>query len=179
MLSKTKSRFLLGKSQIIFTSALIIMGAFFWGCNGKSPDLSKQSEIKDIEDLCSKARGGSFDEEINPACAETSIDAYMEYITSVKVALDDPSFPGKEDKLIRGVRVNREDMIQALSLRDSTHDDEEIYIMMAMKTDESEVVYTDFIFTVQTGQGDTATYKYYDFTQPCPNYCPDKYSVIR
>ncbi len=166
------------KSKIILNAALLILLALFWTCDKESIATSVKKEIThEIDPLCNEARGSLLPYEIDRACAETAIDAYEDYLKTVKSVLDSASFIGNEEKLIRGVKISR-DEIQELANLLKADTTVEPYLMLALKGD-SVGVYADMIFTLQTGDGDDNTdYRYFDFTQPCPTYCPKKYSKL-
>ncbi|MFT4665349.1 MAG: hypothetical protein ACI8YQ_004558 [Polaribacter sp.] len=175
-----KSRIM--KSRIIFSSALIILLALFGACD-KGSNVKAVTAVTDggitqeIQLLCNEPRDSTGSYEIDAVCAEISILAYDQYIKTVKAILDSVNSGGNEEKLIRGAKVGREEIQQLADLleADSTAVP---YIMLAFKED-SLGVYTDMIFTIQSGDGSNdGDYKYFDFTQPCPTYCPKKYSKL-
>ena len=159
------------KSQTIFNFAFIIVFTSFLACNEAPIETEAKDKVKQkIEMLCSEDRHGTLTHEIDGVCAESSILAYDEYIEQVKLSLG----AGNGAKLIRGSKINREDFYQVIDLLDS--DSAAVpYIMLAFKEDALGV-YTDLIFTIQTGNGaSNEDYKYFDFTQPCPTACPNLY----
>lgn len=165
------------KSQTIFNATLIVLLTFFWSCNGEPNTAATNNTIKkDIEMLCKEDRDGTITQQISKTCAKTSIDAYAKYIETLKISLPPIDSTYNEARLIRGAKINRAELLRIAVLlkRDTSAVP---FIMLALKEDDLGV-YTDMILTIEsedsTSIGD-ASYKYFDFTQPCPHACPDLY----
>jgi len=166
------------KSKIIFSITSITLLILFGACDKASTITDIKVDVTDhTQPLCLEARDSTSTYEIDRVCAEQSIHAYAEYIETVKTVLDTAHFTGNEEKLIRGTKLGRDEIQEIANLlnADSTAIP---YIMLAFKEDSSGV-YADMIFTIESGDGSRREdYRYFDFTQPCPTYCPKKYSHL-
>ncbi|MEM9920095.1 MAG: hypothetical protein AAF990_18510 [Bacteroidota bacterium] len=110
--------------------------------------------------------------QIDATAAKNHIDAYEAYIDQVIDTLSSDeggewANPGK--RLIYGASVDIEELREILFVSDKQGDlakKDSLFIMMGIMDSDS----TELIFALKSGV--EPSWKFFDFTLPCPNACP-------
>lgn len=168
------------KTPLFFIYIALVITLCFWTCQpapesnngaGQPPALSTDTPDKKLADedcriVLTPRIGDPLSHEIRDTCAIRYIEEYQHYITEVQntLTMDHPErFRNVGEKLVFGAKVDRAELREMLMK--SSHKDP-LWIMMGIMPSDS----TELIFSMKDS---TDTWRYYDFTYPCPTACPD------
>ncbi len=174
--------------QSIF-AILLIFGLGLWACQSEAPTSKKEASSTAIPSSSTNATPDNasnatpsttassgqvqqvsnrkvYSHAITEDKAQTSIAAYQTYVNSVNQNLvgENNGFSDAPSKLVYGAKVDRYELREIL-LNSNVGD--ELFAMMAIMPNDS----TEIVFALKNET--TNSWQYYDFTQPCPNACPN------
>lgn len=153
------------KIRITDIAAICILLMSFLSCND-----DKSSTVGAKVDTETPGVGNKIvvDYNIKNDSALTYISTYQDYVETVKDSLAGLTVSsGNSEKLIYGVRVQINELKQVL---ENAEQHDSLWVMMAIKP----IGEADMIFTMRsTNSEGEETWKFFDFTQPCPTSCPN------
>ena len=167
------------KSRILINTIFFSVSLFLIACN--SNDHSKilpHTNNVIVSDTCKlhdiREDQGKIIPEMTAICAEAMINKYEEKTQNIKS--DYPLNRDIDSLLIRGVAIHRHEMRRILHIveKDSLLYSDSIYIMLAVHNSG----YAGMIFTVEKTVPAPGYNRYFNFTRPCPDACPDIPALI-
>ena len=151
---------------------------FFSACNLPETTKEETSLVSQVslsssdgqcEEICKRRSKSSF--KISKACAACIESNYKQA---------DYRFPSLDGEKIRGFEVRQKELVEILNSigKDSTA---RVFALLAIgdsisTSTQKTVQVPELVFVVEKIDNATNghTFSYYDFTRPCPNYCPDE-----
>lgn len=153
------------KRFTFFSMSLLIMLAFSTSCETTSSDsgTAESGTTTETSGEDQKSRGLEMAAEDEP-CSDNSI------LTEAQAAARIAAFNAQSstDIFARGFQLSCGD-IQILKDYIDPNNESPIFLMYGYDEDNEEY---DLIFRTESNIDDLTTYTYFDFTKPCPSYCP-------
>jgi hypothetical protein len=163
------------KFRIILNVAFFTMLIFLVACESKpKQEVTPDIKVNVVAETCGlhDYREGRLIKRMNPVCAKALIDNYEVQIDSIKQQC---SIPNIDSLLIRGARVNLAELKRMIFVIDSisSSNAKSVFIMLGAHNSENNEP-AGIIFAFEHGENNLPDpYSYFNFTQPCPNACPD------
>ncbi|MFK7970615.1 MAG: hypothetical protein AB8F95_09615 [Bacteroidia bacterium] len=149
--------------KLTYTIALLLAALWFSACTDAGTTKNKtgdtaQSDAVNVEKgmELGDAEYELLPSEITQAVAHQRITNFLDTVNMN---------PAKT--FVHGFRLNHGD-IKALEDDNDIHNADTIYAMLGYNTDSA---FFDLVFCIETPKN-SGTYRYFDFTQPCPQFCP-------
>lgn len=150
---------------ILLSMSLLLMLAFSTACESTSSenDSAGSEATMETSGEGQNSRGLEMAEADEP-CSENSI------LTEDQAAARIAAFKARQnsDTFIRGFQLSCGD-IQILKDYIDPDNESPIFLMYGYDEDNDEY---DLIFRTESNIDDLTTYTYFDFTKPCPRFCP-------
>lgn len=167
------------KTTIQYSLVICVLVVCCLACNNNKPaaeNLSKTTQIAAEINLDSIFYQ---DHAINNDSAHNELERYKDYIDQARIDLKkfDPVKYKNVDSILRyGAYIERSELGEMLALS-SSNDSVFVLTGMKYKQDKNQEYYLeqDIIYALKATSGinNTITWRYFDFTQPCPAACPD------
>ena len=151
------------KDLLYLTTILILIS--LWACNNETDSAAEKVSWDDLSI-----------HQIPAVVARPAINRYQEYVDTVTTVLSagkDSIFQNPQKTLIYGAQVDREELRKVLLRTDTT---DTVYIMMGIldgvgrtAADSTELI---FAAEVWDDKLEAMSWKFFDFTLPCPTACP-------
>lgn len=154
----------MSRIQYFFLSVLMAISLIACNTDSTENDRAIANKIRSYESFA-----------IDSVYAKNCIKEYKRFIDDVSNELSQNSahkFPNHEAKLNYGVAVNINELKEILLRSDSLS---ELFVMNAVMTKQPSDS-TEVIFALKSiskiGNNHEETWQFFDFTKPCPTYCP-------